>query len=214
MTQRHDFDGPRFDHKLERDTVRENIVPVYSNIPQLYKPLLLLLEQALDALDRKDAISVRKQVLEFHRKFDQPILGEPTVPGEERVRLRLSLIAEEFFELLEATHPTLVEGRIFREARGAVDWLVKEAAIGKLVDDVPTIDLPAFADALADLAYVMEGTAIEFGIDSGPIAAEVHRANMTKVGGGKREDGKILKPEGFRPPDVEGELRKQGWKGT
>lgn len=26
------------------------------------------------------------------------------------------------------------------------------------------------------------------------------------------EDGKILKPEGWKPPDVEGELRKQGWE--
>jgi predicted HAD superfamily Cof-like phosphohydrolase len=35
---------------------------------------------------------------------------------------------------------------------------------------------------------------------------EVHRSNMAKLEGGvrKREDGKILKPEGWTPPDVEG----------
>ena len=39
---------------------------------------------------------------------------------------------------------------------------------------------------------------------------EVHRSNMAKVGpGGKvlrREDGKILKPEGWTPPDLKGVL--------
>jgi hypothetical protein len=28
----------------------------------------------------------------------------------------------------------------------------------------------------------------------------------------KRADGKILKPEGWKPPDIEGELRAQGWE--
>ena len=41
---------------------------------------------------------------------------------------------------------------------------------------------------------------------------EVHRANMAKAGGPRRhEDGKLLKPVGWSPPDIEGELKKQGW---
>jgi predicted HAD superfamily Cof-like phosphohydrolase len=27
----------------------------------------------------------------------------------------------------------------------------------------------------------------------------------------RREDGKILKPEGWTPPDIEGVLRQHGW---
>ena len=64
-----------------------------------------------------------------------------------------------------------------------------------------------------DLDYVVEGTRLEFEIDGGPIAVEVHRSNMAKVGGPVREDGKRLKPPGWTPPDIAGELRKQGWKG-
>ena len=74
-------------------------------------------------------------------------------------------------------------------------------------------NLVELVDALADLDYVVEGTRIEFGINGKPIADAVHAANMAKVGGGIRGDGKINKPEGWQPPDIAGELRKQGWEG-
>jgi hypothetical protein len=49
-------------------------------------------------------------------------------------------------------------------------------------------------------------------IDGAPIAAEVHRANMAKVGGPKSPTGKQLKPPGWTPPDIFGELKRQGWE--
>ena len=66
-----------------------------------------------------------------------------------------------------------------------------------------------FADGLADMEYVCEGSFLAFGIHSGPIHAEVQRSNMAKVGGQRREDGKILKPVGWTPPDIAGEIEKQ-----
>jgi predicted HAD superfamily Cof-like phosphohydrolase len=63
-------------------------------------------------------------------------------------------------------------------------------------------DLTEVADALADLAYVIYGAAVSFGIDLRPVFAEVHRTNMAKVGGGERADGKVLKPEGWEPPEI------------
>lgn len=79
-------------------------------------------------------------------------------------------------------------------------------------DAIEAGDLPAAADGMADLLYVTIGTAVEFGIDIQPIFDEVHRANMRKVGGGKRADGKTLKPPGWKEPDIVGELRKQGYQ--
>ena len=71
-------------------------------------------------------------------------------------------------------------------------------------------DVPGIADALADMIYVILGTAISYGIDLRPVWDEVQRANMTKTGGGTRDDGKILKPDGWQPPDIAGVLARQG----
>lgn len=69
--------------------------------------------------------------------------------------------------------------------------------------------VPDVADALADLIYVAIGMAISYGIDLRPVWAAVHAANMAKVGGPMRADGKILKPTGWMAPDIEGILAAQ-----
>lgn len=70
-------------------------------------------------------------------------------------------------------------------------------------------DLPGIADGIADLIYVLLGRAIAYGIDLRPIWDEVQRANMAKVGGPLRGDGKKLKPPGWTPPNIVGVLSRQ-----
>ena len=55
------------------------------------------------------------------------------------------------------------------------------------------------ADALGDLAYVVYGAALHFGIDLDAVVAEVHRSNMTKTAAG---NGKAVKGPGYRAPDL------------
>lgn len=74
-------------------------------------------------------------------------------------------------------------------------------------------NLVKIADALADLLYVVYGTAVTYGLDMEPIFDEVHRSNMTKVGGGNREDGKVLKGDGYDEPKLELIINKQIEKG-
>ena len=66
-----------------------------------------------------------------------------------------------------------------------------------------TGDVVRVADALADLLYVTYSAAISFGIDIRPVFAEVHRANLAKVGGPIRADGKVLKPRDWTLPAIE-----------
>ena len=63
------------------------------------------------------------------------------------------------------------------------------------------------ADALGDMLYVLVGTIVEHGLQDKieAIFDEIHRSNMTKVVDGKvirRDDGKILKPEGYEKPNL------------
>lgn len=148
----------------------------------------------------------RDQVEDFHYRFEHPIAGAPTIPADDRVRLRLALIAEEFIE----TYAALTGGtpeEIATAIKNMRDSVVLETI---------KVDLPAFADALADLRYVILGAELEFGINGDAVFDLVHAANMAKLGPDgkpiKREDGKTLKPEGWQPPDIAAELRRQGWK--
>ncbi len=72
-------------------------------------------------------------------------------------------------------------------------------------------DLVEVADALADVLYVILGTANVLGIDLEPIFKEVHRSNMTKQSPGDTP-AKAIKGPDWSPPDIRGELLRQGWK--
>lgn len=64
---------------------------------------------------------------------------------------------------------------------------------------------PNFAEAIqesCDVLYVTYGSVVTFGVDIEPFFDEVHRANLAKVGGGVRSDGKWMKPEGWQPPRI------------
>lgn len=153
---------------------------------------------------------LRDQVIEFHKKFDMPVGTEPKMISEERLRNRLNLIGEEFFELLDAVFGNKGE---LNKAHVMDD--IKTAHIEPGLND----RLPEILDAMGDLDYVVEGTRVELGVDGGPIADEIQRANMDKIPGvvGDRYGGtgakliRPMKPEGWKPPQIMDRLYEQGW---
>ena len=78
----------------------------------------------------------------------------------------------------------------------------------ELIEAIDNEDLIEAIDAMCDLQVVVLGTAVEWGIDLQPFWDEVHKTNMAKKDGPVREDGKQLKPEGWKPPDIEGILER------
>ena len=75
------------------------------------------------------------------------------------------------------------------------------------------------ADALVDAIYYICDFAATHGINLDPLFEIVHGANMKKVVDGKvirREDGKILKPEGWQDPGpmLEAEIDRQQKQGA
>ena len=133
-----------------------------------------------------------QDVAEFHAKFDLPVAEieggtQPcALPSKELIQYRVNFLREELTELVEACD------------RG---------------------DIVEAADAIADLVWVACGTAHYMGIPLDQVWHEVRRSNMEKRAWQEGDPIKpraahltsmgpeIVKPAGWRPPDVVGVLK-------
>lgn len=142
-----------------------------------------------------------RSVRTFHATFGHPVAGGPAglgpdVIAPERLELRLNLMAEEFCEVIGA-----IMGPIAEAAMRAA-WATTMASW----DGTFTPDIAKVAKELADLAYVLAGTALETAIPLDAGVAEVHASNMTKLDANghpiTRADGKSLKSDLYREADM------------
>jgi predicted HAD superfamily Cof-like phosphohydrolase len=149
-------------------------------------------------------MSIQQKVRQFHEVYEQPIGNKPAPIDPQRLILRLQLIAEEFVELLEACG---VRDGDIDSLRSDLNFFIADRA--------DNFDMVEAADALGDIAYVVEGMNLELGIDSAKVLDEIQRSNLSKLGeDGKpicRADGKIQKGPNFKEPDIARVLREQGW---
>jgi len=109
------------------------------------------------------------------------------------------------FDIAEAPLPTVPD-----EAVRSLRVRLIQEEFDELQEALGRLDAVAVAKELADLLYVVYGTAVSCGIDMEPVFREVHRSNMSKVGGHKRADGKWVKPPTYSPARVEPILIAQG----
>jgi predicted HAD superfamily Cof-like phosphohydrolase len=144
--------------------------------------------------------------LEFHSRFNRAVGGKPATPSATLLNARLTFLAEEFFEIFESCG---IPDSSLQVAKAAVAACIRRA-------DVNAFGMVGFVDGHLDLMYFAEGTMVSIGVASPPCHELVHRANMAKLW----EDGlphynafgKVVKPPGWAPPDIFGELVKQGWE--
>ena len=83
--------------------------------------------------------------------------------------------------------------------------LVKEE-YAELMTAVENQDILETADACADLIWVVEGLMYSLGIDPQTVWDEIARSNHSKTVDGqliKRDDGKVLKPDTYKPPNIQ-----------
>jgi predicted HAD superfamily Cof-like phosphohydrolase len=126
------------------------------------------------SLSRSNMNPIVASLLEFNQAFDIPKLDSPDIGPEELIELRIKLLREEVEEYAEA------------------------ARAGDLVEVI---------DALADIGYILGGTILNHGMQNiyDDAFDEVHRSNMAKLVDGKvlrREDGKVMKPQGWTAPQL------------
>lgn len=118
-----------------------------------------------------------EMVRDFHTAFGQRVGTKPEFPDTNERSLRTKLMKEEYNEYNKAEDNN---------------------------------DLTNLAVELADIIYIACGTAVSYGIPLDEVFGAIHKANMEKLIDGKvirREDGKIKKPEGWKPADIEGILK-------
>ncbi|MCP4428351.1 MAG: hypothetical protein GY803_28010 [Chloroflexi bacterium] len=134
----------------------------------------------------RDCFTNADRIREFHEAMGANQPTRPVLPDKETLILRQTLIDEEYEEVT-AVYRQLINGQ--------------ENDIAQLVHE------------LTDLLYVAYGAILACGVNPDPIFAEVHRANMQKMNGPRRADGKILKPAGWQPADVRAAIERQSVNG-
>lgn len=80
-------------------------------------------------------------------------------------------------------------------------------AIGNYITDKTPETRKQLVKEWADVQVTLSNIAWYFDIDGQPAFNRVHESNMTKVVNGKvyyRDDGKVMKPDNYRVPDMSG----------
>lgn len=133
-----------------------------------------------------------EDVAAFHEVTDTPVCTVPAFPSDARVDLRSDLIVEE--------------------------------CIKELLASLYCRDMVGVFDGAVDTIYVIVGLCHELGIPLAEGWADVQRTNMAKAvdviddsGASvrmvlRRPDGKVLKPPGWKPPDLRRILLAHGWE--
>lgn len=128
-----------------------------------------------------------KAVRDFMWAVGQDVPVTPRIPTADVIKLRIKLVEEETTELLKDLYWILY-------------WLEKHPDL-PMPQDLKLRALTAIADDVADVNYVVNGTGVACGFDGEATFSIVHDANMQKLTGPKREDGKQLKPADWQPPE-------------
>ena len=120
------------------------------------------------------------KVREFYEKYQQEqFLADDGAAasledmGNDRVDLRMKLIAEEFFELVAAVY----NEQAAYEMESAWNGLFSDG-----VTDERRNDVIAAADATGDLRYVIEGFDLEAGIPAEKVFDEIHSSYLKAQG--------------------------------
>jgi predicted HAD superfamily Cof-like phosphohydrolase len=150
----------------------------------------------------------KDQVEQFQRAFNHPVADAPTSLELKRGTARAVWTGEE--ALVEFVHQSSNNEQEFLQAYDNLIAGLEKAKLKSLGMEYPKNEVEKIigqADALTDAAYFILGSFVEMGIDPQPLLDIVQGANMAKLGADgkpiiRESDGKIMKPEGWTPPEA------------
>ena len=152
-------------------------------------------------------MSDSKLVRDFTQESGTDVPNYPQVMTQEEVHFIIKMVIDEMMELYatvsEPPEAKLEMIKMITESKN----IQKEICTGAEL-------IGQQADALVDSYYYSLNCAAKKGINLSKIFQIVHQANMDKRDpeSGKflrREDGKIIKPKGWKTPDITAEIERQ-----
>jgi predicted HAD superfamily Cof-like phosphohydrolase len=159
-----------------------------------------------------------EHVREFTGAAGQPTPATPSPMDETETKFISKMILDEVMELMATHWGPLDSKRLLKNFIDSSKDLPQEVYPG----DGASVDIhrcAGQADALVDVYYYSLNAACKKGMNLSAVFELVHAANMAKKDAAtgtflKRADGKIIKPKGWAPPDVEAELMRQRDEGA
>lgn len=150
-------------------------------------------------------------VTDFERRLGFDVIrSEPAIPAFEELKHRAALVLEEALELCTALGVRVTQVSV-GDPTDQSYMLTEITAETLQVEAVKPPNLVEAVDALRDLEYVVYGTEATLGVQeaSDETFQEVHRSNLAKLESGKVQNGKPVKPAGWKPPDLRRILQRR-----
>lgn len=147
--------------------------------------------------------STQKSIEFFMRAAGQTVEDGPTIPSPEDRLMRAKLLWEETLETITALGVQVLDftGHTLTKETQDIRFNVLHEE---------HVDFEEIIDGCIDLRVIATGTLSTLGVPDMPFQLEVDQSNLRKIGDDgqciKRDDGKLLKPEGWKPPNIRGVL--------
>jgi predicted HAD superfamily Cof-like phosphohydrolase len=149
------------------------------------------------------------------REFTEKSLGiqlptKPSKMSKDEVKFIVRMVLSEMLELCTTVTPTVQDATdFFGDCCTTLDKPREFSPETKSDVEIMAEQYDSFVDAW----YYMLNTASKKGVNLDSIFDVVHGANMAKCFPDgtfhRREDGKVIKPDGWSEPDIVGEIERQ-----
>lgn len=152
-------------------------------------------------------------VRQFTKESGTHVPNVPELMTSQEVFFLIKMMLDEIMELgATVADPNEVKIKMIKMITDSKD-------IPKIINVSRSELIGEQGDALVDCYYYSLNAAAKKGINISKIFQVVHQANMNKrdpITGTflKREDGKIIKPDGWLPPNIQQEILKQSREGS
>ena len=178
-------------------------------------------EYLLNEIEKRNTLlNQNETVVRSHtslvKEFTEQSLGvklptRPSKMSKEEVRFIVRMVISEIMELCTTVNPSVDSSfDFFKECLNECDRPKEFHPETKSDVEIIAEQYDSFVDAW----YYMLNTAVKKGVDLDSIFHLVHGANMAKkfpdgTFHRRAEDGKVIKPDGWKEPNIVGEIQRQ-----